>query len=411
MRRPLPWRRVLFWSVAGLLGAQAIVIITLTIITQLRKRRAPPANFPHGTSDPVEVDGTQTRIYTYGQDLYDAMLHAIDNAQETIFLDTFIWKNDELGQDFKQRLVQKAKAGVQVYVIFDGFGNMVVSPRFKRFPPVVHALKYRSWHHLWDVIDIRRYARDHHKLLVVDNTLAFIGGYNIGALYATQWRDTHMHLQGPGAIDLAFAFVDFWNTHKGRHLPRISLDVKRDWQDHITVPSNDPLRLLFPIRGMYLNAINRAQHHIYLTSAYFIPNYVIMNALVAAAHRGVDVRVLVPWESNHVTADWVARGFFGTCLRNGIKVYGYKDAMIHAKTATIDGVWSTVGTANLDRLSLAGNYEMNVEIHNADFAAALEHAFMIDLTNAFKLTHERWAHRAWYDRISEIILRQLRPLL
>jgi cardiolipin synthase len=125
----------------------------------------------------------------------------------------------------------------------------------------------------------------------------------------------------------------------------------------------------------------------------------------------VDVRVLLPWQSNHVTADWLAHTGFGACLRAGIRQICYKEAMIHSKTATIDGVWSTVGTANLDRLSLAGNYEINVEILDASFASEMEQIFAIDLTNAFELTNERWNGRPWYVRASEMILRPLRPLL
>ncbi|KPV51913.1 hypothetical protein SE17_18540 [Kouleothrix aurantiaca] len=136
--------------------------------------------------------------------------------------------------------------------------------------------------------------------------------------------------------------------------------------------------------------------------------------LVAArelAARGVDVRVLIPWQSNHVTADWLARGYFGECLRNGIRIFGFQHAMIHAKTATIDGIWSTVGTANLDRLSLTGNYEINIELLDEEFAADMEHVFSIDLSNAFDLTPERWESRSWLSWASEQILRPLRPLL
>src|SRR5262249_22472497 len=163
------------------------------------------------------------------------------------------------------------------------------------------------------------------------------------------WRDTHIRVSGAPACDLGYAFVDFWNNNCGKR-PAIANPTSRPWPEHLEIQRNDPARLVFPIRGMYLKAIERASSHIYLTNAYFIPDRIVLSALIAAVQRGVDVRVLLPWQSNHVTADWLARGFFQTCLRHGIRIFGYQNAMIHAKSATIDGIWSTVGTANLDRL-------------------------------------------------------------
>ena len=404
------WRRIILWLSGALVTAQALIIAILVAIAQMRKRRALPAEFPHERRLVSEVDGNDVRIYTYGQDLYNAMLAAIDNAQETIFFETFIWKGDSLGKTFKERLVRKAAAGVKVYVIFDGFANLIVPSSFKRFPETINTIEYRTLERVWYALDPRRYARDHRKLLIVDDQIAFIGGFNIGKLYATEWRDTHLRIRGPVALELAYTFIDFWNNNREHRAPIDALPT-RFWPDIIRIHCNDPARLVFPIRGMYLDAIERARHHIFLTNAYFIPDRVILSALVAAAERGVDVRVLLPWRSNHVTADWLAHSHFGTCLRAGIKLFGYKNAMIHAKTATIDSIWSTVGTANLDRLSLAGNYEINVEIQDPDFAAEMEQVFETDLSNAFELTSEWWAARPWYVRASEMILRPLRPLL
>jgi len=403
-------RQIVLWLSGALVGAQAAIISVLVFVSELRKRRAAPADFPHQRRQIAEVDGNDVRIYTYGQDLYNAMLAAIDGARHTIFLETFIWKGDPLGQTFKERLAHKAAEGVNVHVIFDSFANLVVSQKFKRFPESINTLEFRRLDRVWYWLDPRRYARDHRKLLIVDHEIAFIGGFNIGKLYATEWRDTHLRLRGPAALEFTYAFVDFWNNNRG-HRPAIEPVAERPWPQQIKVHRNDPARLIFPIRGMYLDAIERARHHIFLTNAYFIPDRVILSALIAAAQRGVDVRVLLPWQSNHVTADWLARGYFGACLRSGVRIFGFKNAMIHAKTATIDGEWSTVGTANLDRLSLAGNYEINVEVYDAEFAADMEHIFMIDLTNAFELTLERWQRRSALMWISEKILSPLRPLL
>jgi cardiolipin synthase len=404
------WRRVALWLGGALLAAQGLIIAALVAIAEVRKRRAPPASFPHERRLVSEVDSNEVRIYTDGQALYNAMLAAIDQAQETIYFETFIWKDDPVGRLFKERLARRAAAGVQVYAIFDGFANLVVPSSFKHFPATINTLEYRTLEHAWYALDPRRYARDHRKLLVVDHQIGFVGGFNIGKLYATEWRDTHVRIRGPAALDLAYAFVDFWNNNRARR-PPIAWASARPWLSSIKAHCNDPARLVFPIRSLYLDAINRAYKHIYLTNAYFIPDRVILSALMAAAQRGVDVRVLLPWQSNHVTADWLAHTCFTRCLHAGIRLFGYQHAMIHAKTVTIDGIWSTIGTANLDRLSLAGNYEINVEIQDAGFAAEMEQVFVHDLANAFEITAEHWAGRPWYVRASELILRPLGPLL
>jgi cardiolipin synthase len=162
---------------------------------------------------------------------------------------------------------------------------------------------------------------------------------------------------------------------------------------------------------MYLEAIDRARSDIRLTAAYFLPDRDILTGLTAAARRGVNVQILLPRISNHVVTDWLARGFFGELLASGVRIHRYKDWMVHAKTITIDGVWSSVGTANLDRLSLTGNYEINLEVHGPALAQHLTDVFAKDLSNADELTAEEWNRRFIGKKACEWLLRPLRPLL
>jgi cardiolipin synthase len=162
---------------------------------------------------------------------------------------------------------------------------------------------------------------------------------------------------------------------------------------------------------MYISAINRAQKHILLTNAYFIPDHTLLESLEDAARRGVQVHVLVPWTSNHILADWAARGYFQRCLQSGIHIWGYRSAMIHAKTCTVDDEWSTIGTANLDRLSAVGNYELNAEIYSKNIARQMRELFEHDQKNSIELTEERWARRPWYVKLSEWALAPLRMAL
>jgi cardiolipin synthase len=400
-------------AVLSVLGLQLVLALVLTLVDSYRRRGKKPRPFP--TTPPAEVaigDGTVT-TYTFGQDLYDDMLAAIDSAEQRILFESYIWKGDPTGEAFKQALSRAAGRGVEVYAIYDGFANLVVSPLFKRFGPRLKVLEYPVYNAGWRFFDLRRYGRDHRKILVVDDRLGFVGGYNIGSAYATEWRDTHVRITGPGVFDLARTFADFWNLNRRpRHGVRpLLLETAADWEPRIRVHRNVPRLWMFPIRSMYLEAVARASHHIWMTHAYFIPDTNFVDAIKDAARRGVDVRLLLPATSNHVIADWLSRGYYGEMLAAGVRIFRFQGAMVHAKTSTIDGRWSTVGTANIDRLSMTGNYEVNVEFIDASMAAQMERIFETDLTNAVELTAATWAARGVHRKFTEMVLAPLRPLL
>ncbi len=397
--------------ILGLLTLQFLSAVVLLAIAALGKRRKHEISFPHDPFEEVQVGENFLRLYAYGRELYDAMLEAIDAAKESIYIESFIWKDDAVGQEFRMRLAHKAAEGVPVYVIFDRFGNLVVPRAFKSsFAPPLHVLEYSALRRPWHLLDPRRYALDHRKLLIVDGKTSFIGGYNIGSVYATQWRDTHLGLRGPAAAELARSFIAFWNRFCPA-LERITQRYHLRVDSRITVSQNEAMRLSFPIRDLHIAAIDQAEQFIFLTTAYFVPDQMLLGALKAAAQRGVDVRVLVPWVSNHVVADWISHSYFTECLQGGIRIFGYRYTMLHAKTCTIDGQWSTVGTCNLDRLSLVGNYEINVGVYSTEFARQMSALFAEDTAERFELTMEQWKSRPRYNKVGERILAPLRFMM
>lgn len=410
---PARLRRLVIQGVLALFALQLIVIGVLVTIDAWRKRYHSQGRFPRTLPKPINVGHSEVQLYTYGEDLYTAMLQALRQANEHIFFETFIWKSDTFGQAFKLELQRAADRGVEVYIIYDNFANLVVPSHFKQFKPNIHVLPYPIFAWLKQPFYLSGYARDHRKILVVDDQTAFVGGYNIGSRYATEWRDTHIGIWGHDARELASVFIDFWNIYcrSDHHLPLLPEPKVRDWDPVLVIHRNDPHMLMFPIRSSYLEAINRATRHIYLTHAYFIPDRIILQALLQAAARGVDVRILLPATSNHVLADWLARGYYDQCLTGGIHLFLYQNAMVHAKTATIDGVWSTIGTANLDRLSMLGNFEVNIEIYNEMLAQQMEGIFLRDSTNTCELTLQAWKRRSPLKVLAEKILWPLRPFL
>jgi cardiolipin synthase len=410
--------RVLRWlrrTLAVVFGVPILIGVAMSLVDSYRRRGKKPKPFPTTPPASVEVGEGTITTYTFGQDLYADMLAAIEGAQRQVLFETYIWKGDEVGEQFKAALAAAAERGVEVYCIYDGFANLVVSPRFKRFPAAMKVLRYPAYAAGWRFFDLRRYGRDHRKILVVDDKEAYVGGYNIGSAYATEWRDTHVRITGPGVQDLRRAFADFWNLHRRRRLRAserpLLVETASVWEPRIRLQRNNPRLWMFPIRGMYLEAINRASTNIWITQAYFIPDQGFVDALKAAAHRGVDVRLLVPLKSNHIVADWLSRGYFSQLLEAGVRIFRFKDAMVHAKTSTVDGSWSTVGTANIDRLSLQGNYEINVEVIDDGLAKTLEEVWLVDESNSIELTRGEWEARDLHRRFTEMVLRPLRPLL
>lgn len=406
---------VVAWVLGGWFAAIVIIVISLMLATKLRKvhrdRSVEDETYPR-IEQPVTVpvgESSRATTYTYGDDLYESMLAAIDGAKSRVLFESYIFKSDALGQRFKDALIAAANRGVEVFVIYDGFANLVVSRRFLRFPTNVHVLRFRVLRLSLRMLTPRSWGRDHRKILAVDEQIGFVGGYNIGSLYGTDWRDTHLRLEGDAVWELVNAFVDFWNVHASG--PTLEDRGAPSWDPGVRAHRNVPSQLIYPIRTMYLEAIDRARSTIRLTAAYFIPDRDILAALTAASRRGVDVQILLPRISNHVVTDWLARGHFSELLAAGVSIYRYKDWMVHAKTITIDDRWSSVGTANIDRLSLTGNYEINLEFHSAELAEHLSAVFVKDLTNAEVLTGPAWDRRFVGKKACEWLLRPLRPLL
>ncbi len=397
-----------FIAVAIILTLQIIVIASSAVSTRFRRRRT-SVTLGHLRLPEIIIGHSRVRIYTYGVSLYESMLTDIRAAHDSICIESFIWKGDTIGSEIKEAILRKAQEGVKVYAIFDDFANLVVPRQFKKFPPTVHLLRYKAWTRLWDIFDPRNLARDHRKLLVIDEKIGYSGGYNIGDLYGAKWRDTHVRIEGEAARNLYASFVEFWNEHAPES--RQPLKSSASLLPYMRMYSNDPKRLMFPIRSMYIEAIDLAKERVLLTTPYFIPDRYVLSSLVRAARRGVDVRLMVPEESNHLLADWLARTYFTDCLRQGIRVFLYQAAMIHAKTATIDGAWTTVGTANLDRLSLVGNYELNMEFIHPVLAKQMEQVFTDDLQHCRELQLDEWMRRPLAQKLGELVLSPLWPFL
>ena len=411
-RRPLRRRLLLVAALVAALQAITAIIVTAGARRAERARIARrPAHHPRIDFQPVPLEqgGSTVQLYMHGDALLADLIAAIDAARERILLETFIWVGDDAGQAVRDALARAAGRGVAVFVLWD----WLLSDRSLDdgyFPPGVEAHPFRPLRLRPSSLRLRNAIRDHRKVVVVDDHVGFIGGYNIGDEYLG-WRDTHLRIEGPPALELANAFSDFWNHHAPSSASRLPNVTGRHWDPHVLVQRNDPSLAIFPIRGMYVEAMDRASQRIWLTNAYFVPDGNFRATLCEAARRGVDVRVMLPSRSNHPLTDVLAHGMFTELLRAGVRIFLYEDFMVHAKTAVIDDTWVTVGTANLDRWSMLGNYEINVEARSAALAAQLVQLFEFDMRNCRELHPDGWDRRPASWKASERLLKTLGPLL
>ena len=342
------------------------------------------------------------QIYTEGDPLFDAMLAAIAGARHRVWMETYIFADDEVGRRFAQALSERARAGVQVRLLVDALGSLFQF--YRSLGPELEQSGVQVRHfHRWQWREPFRYnRRDHRKLLVVDNKEAFLGGFNIHRqssrryFGAARWRDTHVSFQGTLARQAAGLFDAFWRGD--RHHP-----PEEDAQASSVLVTNQTLSCRRRLACIYADSLGNARESICLETPYFVPDHHTQKVLCAAARRGVDVRLLVPRTSDVRLARWAANAVYARLLDAGAGIFEYLPRMLHAKVAVVDGKWATLGTANLDYRSLFQNYELNLVSRDPGLCRRLQEQFETDLTEASAVCATRWRQRRWVPRLAELL--------
>lgn len=364
------------------------------------------------------VVGNKVELLIDGPTTYDAMFLAIENAKNSINMETYIIEDDEIGQRFAKLLINKQISGVQVNLIYDSVGSISTpKPFFKtliesginvlEFNPINPLVTRKGW-------DVNR--RDHRKLLIVDGQVAFVGGINISSVYSSgsfgksrstkgnqQWRDTHLRVVGPVVNEFQKLFMATWNEQKG------ALLATRDYfpaqankgNEVVRAIGSSPEEAYSQIYVTLLSAINSAETRVSLTNAYFVPDPKLLAALKEAVQRGVDVRLLLPEKTDSVMVFYASRSYYDELLCAGVKIYERRDALLHSKTAMIDGVWSTVGSTNLDWRSFTNNQEINAVLLGQDFGLQMQNMFEMDLESSTLITLDEWRKRSISVRFKE----------
>ncbi|MFO7155432.1 MAG: cardiolipin synthase ClsB [Pseudomonadota bacterium] len=353
-----------------------------------------------------------------GEQAYPSMLEAIASARSHICLETYIFRADRTGRRFARALAERARAGVEVNVIVDAWGSPLPGGFVRRLQRAgVRILHYNPVRLSWRALRTRFarfFRRNHRKVLVVDNRVGFTGGLNIADDYASErdggqgWRDTHLRIEGPAVAELLYIFRRTWEKEGGPPLDesRYRNEARRP-DPKVRVLASDIRRGRRMIKDAFLQAMRQARERIWITSAYFLPTRKMLKALCGAAQRGVDVRVIVAGTTDVIPARYAAQSYYPRLLKSGVRVYEWVGTVLHAKTALVDRDWATVGSSNLDALSLRKNLEVNAFVEDRAFNEVLARLFEEDLENCVEIEWRWFRYRPLLDRLLSFVLGRL----
>lgn len=358
---------------------------------------------------------TNWKFYTTVDSGWKVMLEACEKAEKTIDLEQFIFIPDDVGNKFLEVFKRKSESGVKIRLLWDAVGSFTffgsslvnelkekgVSIRF--FNTVIPSQPHKP--HFW-------FFRNHRRSLIIDSKIAFTGSICVWD-DTKKWRETILSLEGAIVEDIKEAFLIMWDKAK-----RDEDSKKKNWAPaQIKVHDGFSYVLNVPRPGkrfLYhrlIDAIRNSQKLIYLTTPYFSPDRRLIRVLRLASQRGVDVRLILPHSSEHPILDIAAQSFFKVLLSSGIRIFRYKGEMIHSKTTVIDNDWATVGTLNLDQVSLRYNFEANIVSTNRDFIEEVKDQFFSDLAQSEEIIEENWNGRGMAQKILELLVKMVRQFL
>lgn len=370
------------------------------------------------------VTGNSTRLLRDGEQTFDAIFEAIRSAKHHVNLEYYILENVEhKGTKLADLLVAKRQEGVQINVLYDSFGSISTPPEF--FDRLRKAGAKVLEFNPMNPLERRRIIkspndRDHRKILVVDGHTAIVGGINLSVTYqsrpfdsassnekAEHWRDTDMEVRGPVVAELQKLFFDQWYRHKGEKIDDKGYfpQLKPEGGEVVRVIGSGPDHTVSRYYVTLLSAIRNAEKTIWITNSYFVPTKVMKQDLMDAAQRGVDVRLLLPGKSDVQATLAAQRSHYKDLLEAGVKIFENEHVMLHAKTVVIDGVWSVVGSSNLDHRSVLYNDEVDVVVLGGITGKEFERMFQEDAAKAKPIQLAEWKRRPILQRINEFFSR------
>lgn len=421
----------MFWTITlTALGTFVLLVLAMNFVTPEKKiEKRVEHGFgildPQFTREmsvllgPSIVPGNSVVALQNGAEIFPAMLDAIRSARTSITFETYIYWSGEIGREFTEALSERARAGIPVHVTIDWVGSAKMDRELLDLMERsgVKLRRYRPLH--WYSLG-RFNNRTHRKLLVVDGRIGFTGGVGIADQWQGKaddpehWRDSHFRIEGPAVAQLQSAFIDNWIKMTGEVLTGPDyfppLEPAGDMPAHMFIAS--PAGGSESMHLMYLMAVAAAEHTIDLAASYFVPDDLLIKAMVAARERGVRVRVLLP--GPYIDSDAVrsaSKGEWGPLLAAGVEIYEYQPTMMHTKMLIVDRHLTSVGSTNFDIRSFRLNDEASLNVYDETFAKAMTAVFEKDLEPTIRYTHAMWEKRPFKEKFVEKVLRPIKSQL
>lgn len=379
-------------------------------------------------ADSPLIAGNQVDLVFDGEQTFNAIYRAINNAKRNINLEYFIFENIQFEQtDLKTLLIKKAAQGVQVCVIYDAFGSVSTPPEFFKALKD-NGVKMHEFHPLGIENAAKLNQRDHRKILVVDGKLAIVGGVNLSSTYQSKsnlgmrantitdvnqahWKDTNLVIQGPVVAEVQKLFLAHWDTQQTIDQTYFFPVIDNKGKELVRVIGSAPAKGMPLYYATLVSAIQHAEKEIYLSSAYFVPTHDQKAMLIQAAKRGVEVHLLLPGISDSAVAIRVQHSHYEDLLEHNIHIYESNAEILHAKTVTMDGVWSVVGSSNFDYRSAASNHEIDIVVLGTTTAAALKEKFKQDVQKAKQIDLATFKQRPLLEKVKEKFYRVFQQYL
>ena len=389
------------------------------ILSEMPVPQKPLADMLRKMNKSFLLSGNDVEIITDFQTMSDRLIADIEGARHHINMLFFKFEDDAAGRRIADALIRKSEEGVQVRLIYDDAGNLMVPRRFYR-KLRKHGIQVRGFIRIFLPILSRDYnSRNHRKVVVIDGRVGYMGGMNIAQRYAEGlkwgiWRDTHMRITGPAVSELQTSFLTDWKFTKGEEpdLERMYTYKPPCGNTLMQIVTGGPMDKWNVMMQAYMTAIASARHHAYLQSPYFIPPEPIMKTLQNAALSGVDVRVMIPYRGDKgVLPPWASRSYIKDALDAGIRIYLYRKGYMHAKTMTIDDSLVTIGSTNIDFRGFEQDFEINAFMYDERLAVQQREIFLEDQKDAELIESDKWEKRPLIDKAKESVARVFSPVL
>lgn len=356
------------------------------------------------------------RIFSSGADKFECLKQDLRSATKSIYLQYYIFENDTIGSEIADILMDKARNGVKVHVIYDHVGSFHVNSTFFKRMRSAGVEAHPFFKVTFIPLASRVNWRNHRKMVIIDGKTGYIGGMNIADRYIdggkkfNLWRDCHLRLTGPAVAALNYSFARDWNF-MGRELLEQTPDTAPDGTIGIQSVTGGPMSQWNTLAQIFMQAITSATRRVWIQTPYFLPPEYLTKALQNAALAGVDVRIMIPRHSDSNLLSYASRSYFSECMKAGVKFYLYEAGMLHSKVMIIDDDIATIGSTNFDFRSFEHNFEGNLIIYSPEFNQSIREVFLADQKESQRMRSEAWKQRPLKQKVAESVLRLLSPIL